>query len=289
MTFKSLHSSFIHSFIQRYIIQNQNQNQNHISYYDIMNSLLSNQSFKVNQTIDYLDSNKCLFQINQYHFQLTFSLSLPYSIEIIICDIESGEMTVLCGNGLYNELLELDISNIHFNEILDLSFGGRRWEGGELNGKPFGFGQEFSEEGNLVYEGFIFEGKKVCIGKEWNDDENNNCLMYEGGYWNGERCGKGISYDLNGDIDYDGEWRNNRPFNSKPLLSPYQTLIPPPPPYPTPIDDSPPPIINPTLILPPHISIRDYHQTLIPPPPPSPTPIIRPIPPPISTYVVIPE
>ena len=79
----------------------------------------------------------------------------------------------------------------------------------ELNGKPFGFGCEYSEEGNLIYEGFVFEGKKVCFGKEWNNDGNNNCLMYEGGYWNDERCGKGIFYDLNGNVDFEGEWMNN--------------------------------------------------------------------------------
>ena len=33
--------------------------------------------------------------------------------------------------------------------------------------------------------------------------------MYEGGYWNDERCGKGISYDLNGNVDFEGEWVNN--------------------------------------------------------------------------------
>ena len=33
--------------------------------------------------------------------------------------------------------------------------------------------------------------------------------MYEGGYWNDERCGKGISYDLNGNVDFEGEWKNN--------------------------------------------------------------------------------
>ena len=61
----------------------------------------------------------------------------------------------------------------------------------------------------MIYEGFVFEGKKVCFGKEWNDDGNNNCLMYDGGYCNDKRCGKGISYDLNGNVDYEGEWINN--------------------------------------------------------------------------------
>ena len=92
---------------------------------------------------------------------------------------------------------------------MDLNREGRRWEGGELNGKSFGFGREYSEDGNLVYEGFVFEGKKVCFGKEWNDDGNNNCLMYEGGYCNDKRWGKGISYDVNGNVDFDGEWMNN--------------------------------------------------------------------------------
>ena len=39
------------------------------------------------------------------------------------------------------------------------------WEGCELNSKPFGFGLEDNEEDNLMYEGFVFEGKKVCVGK----------------------------------------------------------------------------------------------------------------------------
>ena len=71
------------------------------------------------------------------------------------------------------------------------------------------FGREYSESDNLVYEGFAFEGMKVCFGKEWNDDGNNNCLVYEGGYCNDERWGKGISYDLNGNVDFEGEWMNN--------------------------------------------------------------------------------
>ena len=49
------------------------------------------------------------------------------------------------------------------NVIIDLNTEGRRWEGGELNGKPFGFGVEYSEKGNLVYEGFVFEGKYVLV------------------------------------------------------------------------------------------------------------------------------
>ena len=207
MTFKSLYSPLSHSFAHRYITQLHNLH--HISYYDIMSCLLSNPSFHINQTIDYLNSSKCLFQIDHYHIQFTFSPSLHYSLELFICDIESLEVTILCGSSLYDELLEVDASTIYMNTILDLSHDGRRWEGGELNGKPFGFGHEYSENDNLVYEGFVFEGKKVCFGKEFNDDGNNNCLMYEGGYWNDKRWGKGISYDLTDNVDFEGEWLNN--------------------------------------------------------------------------------
>ena len=134
--------------------------------------------------------------------------------ELIIADNnldENGKkrMVVLTAESVESELIEMDCSGMKENVIIDLNREGRRWEGGELNGKPFGFGLEYSENDNLVYEGFVFEGKKVCFGKEWNDDSNNNCLVYEGGYWNGKRWGKGKSFDLNGKVDYEGEWMNN--------------------------------------------------------------------------------
>ena len=129
-------------------------------------------------------------------------------------------------DGLESELIEMDCSGMRENEIIDLNEEGRRWEGGELNGKPFGFGREYSEEGNLVYEGFVFEGKKVCFGKEWNDDGNNNCLMYEGGYCNDERCGKGISYDLNGNVDFEGEWMNNHGMTENDMIVKNNLIIP---------------------------------------------------------------
>ena len=39
--------------------------------------------------------------------------------------------------------------------------------------------------------------------------------MYEGGYCNDERWGKGISYDLNGNVDHKGEWMNNHVMTEK--------------------------------------------------------------------------
>ena len=163
------------------------------------------------------DMISVLLEMNDYRIQLGLNRKgngEPFYFEMIIADNNSYEngknrMTVLTAKSLESELIELDCSGMKENTIIDLNREGRRWEGCELNGKPFGFGFEYSENGNLVYEGFEFEGKKVCFGKEWNDDDNNNCLMYEGGYCNDERCGKGKSFDLNGNVDYEGEWINN--------------------------------------------------------------------------------
>ena len=163
---------------------------------------------------------------NYVHFSERFDENGEFShYELIIADNsddgDNKRMAILTAERLESELVEMDCSGMRENMIIDLNFGGRRWEGGELNGKPFEFGYEYSEDGNLVYEGFVFEGKKVCVGKEWNDGGNNNCLMYEGSYCNGERCGKGKSYDLSGNVDFEGEWINNHVIteNEKGLMN----------------------------------------------------------------------
>ena len=176
----------------------------------------------------------CLFDKDEYYIQINEKLyeNGEFShYELIIADNNSDEngkkrMVVLTAKSLESKLIEMDCSGMRENVIIDLNREGRRWEGGELNGKPFGFGREYSENDNLVYEGFVFEGKKVCFGKEWNDDGNNNCLMYEGGYWNDERWGKGISYDLNGNVDFEGEWMNNHGITENDLIVKNDLIVP---------------------------------------------------------------
>ena len=164
-----------------------------------------------------------LFEVNNHLFIQTsrrINENGQFSCyELIIADNsdDNGKkrMAVLTAESVESELVELDWNEMMEDVIIDLNREGRRWEGGELNGKPFGFGCEYSENDNLVYEGFMFEGMKVCFGKEWNDDGNNNCLVYEGGYCNGDRWGKGKSYDLTGSVDFDGEWMNNHVMTDK--------------------------------------------------------------------------
>ena len=169
------------------------------------------------------------FTYRDYHIQFIIKRSgngEEFShYELIVADNSDDgnmkRMAVLTAERLDSELVEMDCSGMRENVIIDLNYGGRRWEGGELNGKPFGFGREYSEDGNLVYEGFVFEGKRVCFGKEWNDNSNNNILDYEGGYCIDKRWGKGKSYDLNGNVDFEGEWMNNHVIdeNEKDLMN----------------------------------------------------------------------
>ena len=191
------------------------RNVNGIVLSSLLLHLLSNPSASKTAFVDLKNENgDGLFAIGDYHIQMSRKRNASSDIsyyELIIADSSEGNqrMVVLSTKSVESELIEMDCSEMREDMIIDLNREGRRWEGCELNGKPFGFGVEYSENGNLVYEGFEFDGKRVCVGKEWNDDGNNNCLVYEGDYCNDERWGKGKSFDLNGNVDFEGEWMNN--------------------------------------------------------------------------------
>ena len=196
------------------------RNVNGIILSSLLRYLLSNPSVFKTAYVDLKNMDAKgdgLFEIGDFRMQIRRERN-EYGefshYKMIIADNKLDEngkkrMTVLTAKSVKSELIEMDCSGMRENVIIDLNREGRRWEGCELNGKPFGFGFEYSEEDNLVYEGFVFEGKKVCIGKEWNDDGNNNCLVYEGCYCNGERCGKGKLRTKEGD-EYVGEFENGR-------------------------------------------------------------------------------
>ena len=223
------------NFIQTIKYDEVDRNSNGIVFSSLLHSILSNPFVCKSAYIDLKmlsDNEYGLFAIRDY-FRVQMCCRKNENgefdyYELIIADKsdDKKKMAVLTADRIESKLIEKDSSGMKENEIIDLNEEGRRWEGGELNGKPFGFGCEYSEEGNLVYEGFVYEGKKVCFGKEWNDDVNNNCLVYEGGYWNDERCGKGISYDLNGNVDYEGEWMNNHGINENDLIVKNDLIVP---------------------------------------------------------------
>ena len=89
--------------------------------------------------------------------------------------------------------------------IVDLSARGDRWEGGIVNGKPCGWGCMFSEEGYLIYEGFLYGTHRIGYGKQYYDVEKP-LLQYEGGWVNNMFMGVGKLFDMTGSLLFDGSW-----------------------------------------------------------------------------------
>ena len=142
------------------------------------------------------------FQLNNRYFSVDWLEDYSQSIMV---DMDSKEMIVY-RNGER-------ISTQYTIEVLDLDTNGRRWEGGVKNGKPFGYGVIYDEEGKKEYEGFMLDGMKCCYGIEYYSDIER--MKYEGGYYDDKRFGKGVLYDRYGDIDYDGLWKNDAPYSSQ--------------------------------------------------------------------------
>ena len=105
-----------------------------------------------------------------------------------------------------NKFVDSDVENqIKKNVIKEISEDGSRWEGDWLNDKPFGYGSIYDGEGNKIYSGFMFEGKKIAFGEEYFAD--NHEVDYCGNYVNDLRHGWGTTYDRNGNTLYEGDWR----------------------------------------------------------------------------------
>lgn len=154
--------------------------------------------------------------------------------ELIVVNLDKKKMTVLTANSMESELKELDMSGMEENGVIDLTNTGCYWEGGVLNGRErccCGYGKEFNEENNVVFEGFMYKQQKVCYGKEYRGIRENtngmNGLVYEGGYVNGDRYGEGWVYNLKGAVEYSGRWIENRVAVKKVTLKDGDDLIVP--------------------------------------------------------------
>ena len=99
---------------------------------------------------------------------------------------------------------------VEYNGCVNLDANGRRWEGGVKDGKPFGYGVLFDEDGRIEYEVFIGDGLRLCYGTEYYSDIGQ--MKYVGGYYDDDRFGYGVLYDRNGNVDYDGLWNNDTPY-----------------------------------------------------------------------------
>ena len=98
-----------------------------------------------------------------------------------------------------------DCSEIERDVKKMLDEDGSRWEGDWYNEQPIGFGSVYDGEGNRMYSGFMFEGKKIGFGTEFFSD--NHKVDYCGTFMNGLRHGWGTTYDRNGQKLFEGDWR----------------------------------------------------------------------------------
>ena len=131
-------------------------------------------------------------------------------IREIECDNESKCMKVRERNENSIEWVELELNELHKGIILDLNDNGYRWEGACLNGYPFGYGSIYNEHNVIIYNGFVYEGMKVCYGIKYYGD--NGIVEYCGTYYKNTRFGKGRLYDKKNELVYEGEWYDNNPL-----------------------------------------------------------------------------
>ena len=127
----------------------------------------------------------------------------PSTNRVVMADSNSKESIV------YVNSKRIDTS--YAKGVIDLDTKGRRWEGGVKNGRPYGYGVLFNEEGRKEYEGWMMDGMKTCYGMEYCKDIER--LEYEGCFYSNKRYGKGIRYNRNGIVDYDGLWKNDIPYS----------------------------------------------------------------------------
>ena len=91
--------------------------------------------------------------------------------------------------------------------IIDLNDAGERWEGCTMNGTPFGWGKRFNENGDLMYEGFSIFDSYCLYGTDYYPDLHT--ARYEGNWYDGKRCGKGVLFNRMGERIIEGEWLND--------------------------------------------------------------------------------
>ena len=145
-----------------------------------------------------IECNYGVWKTNEKCSELRQSL---FENKVVEVDLRSHEMRVFNENEMKESVRE--------EGCIDLDVNGRRWEGGVKDGKPFGFGVLY-DEGKKEYEGFMMDGKKVCYGMEYYSGIER--VEYAGCYYEGKRFGKGIVYDRNGGVEYEGLWKDDKKY-----------------------------------------------------------------------------
>ena len=140
---------------------------------------------------------------------ITYSEKLENIICLIQCNINDKTMLVSTRSDESFEWEEINMDGLKENAVIDLSNKGNRWEGNLLNGYPYGFGCLFDEENQLTYNGFMFNGKKVCFGTCYYGDFD--LVEYIGNFYKNSKCGYGKLFNKKRELIYEGEWFDNKP------------------------------------------------------------------------------
>ena len=135
------------------------------------------------------------------------------TIRVIECDMKGKWMKVKERKKNCIEWEEMDLNQIQHGVIIDLSDVGDRWEGGCVNGLPFGYGCMYNSKNIVLYRGFVFDGMKVCYGSVFYDD--CGIAEYVGGFYQNNRFGYGKLYSKKSELLYEGEWNDNNPITDK--------------------------------------------------------------------------
>ncbi|KAK8791392.1 hypothetical protein WA588_001402 [Blastocystis sp. NMH] len=123
---------------------------------------------------------------------------------VVLADLKTHEMRVYDGD----DWKENEQDGV---DCIDLDVNGKRWEGGVKDGKPFGYGELYDEEGKKEYEGFMVDGVKMGYGIDYYN--NIERIEYEGCFYKGKRFGRGVLYDRNGLVEYNGLWKNDMVYS----------------------------------------------------------------------------
>lgn len=166
-----------------------------------MNRIQENTVLGIKYTTNILYNEQIGWHGNRVHY---LHQDNDGSFRLIDCDISSKEMTVTEWRSEIMTLSRFNYDNTTPKCVKDLNNDGYRWEGSLLNGLPFGYGCIYGSDNELMYCGFVFEGKKVCYGMEYYP--SINIIQYCGSFVNGLRYGFGFLYDMNGNEVYSGEW-----------------------------------------------------------------------------------
>ena len=132
---------------------------------------------------------------------------------VILSNIKTKEMEIITEKGIEDQ------SAVLLNQVLDLRREGDRWEGPTLHSSPFGYGCLYDGENRIVYEGFMYNEKRVCYGINYYNHVET--VHYQGGLYDNGRWGIGRMYDLQGVVEFEGIWLDNHKMNSCNPIQPY--------------------------------------------------------------------